>query len=255
MRTLLTLSLLLCLASCGGDDLPSEGLVDAVASPDSSVDSDATTATDAESTPDATTTEDAESPQDAGNTADVTPPQDAGNTADAAIDAGSPLPEGCRSHDECGDMESESGTYCATPYDANVCGVPPMEECWSAQDCAGIGPTGMNLSCHAVVDSCSPDGFGSVCGQSCLNNPAVCDGGDPDPLVCGSDGACTPQSCLDGHDCHAVQFCDPNLNSAGPHGCNFVSCQADTDCLPGLYCVLGMCIETLGTCSEVMLVP
>jgi hypothetical protein len=74
--------------------------------------------------------------------------------------------------------------------------------------------------------------------------------GDSNVVVCGAEGACTPLSCLDGYGCHAVQFCDPAVGTADPHGCNFVSCQADTDCEANLYCVKGMCIETLGTCTE-----
>ena len=92
-----------------------------------------------------------------------------------------------------------------------------------------------------------------MCDLSCVNNPDMC--GDPGVLVCGADGACTPWSCLDGYGCHAVQLCDPAMGVADPHGCHFVSCQADSDCEANLHCVTGKCIDTLGTCAQDMPVP
>ena len=102
-----------------------------------------------------------------------------------------------------------------------------MQECWSNQDCLGIGPAGANLICHAIQDDCSSDGIGSLCDMSCADSPDIC--GDKGALVCGDEGACEPRSCLDGQECHAVQLCDPAAGSAGPHGCSFVTCQAGTN--------------------------
>lgn len=220
MRTLLALLFTLSLAtmvSCGDDDSSSSGPSETVA------------------------TLDAGSPSD-----DVTTP-------DTAEDVGPPDSEGCHTNAECADSGSEFGMRCSTPYDPYVCGIAPMQECWSNQDCLGIGPAGANLICHAIQDDCSSDGIGSLCDMSCADSPDIC--GDKGALVCGDEGACEPRSCLDGQECHAVQLCDPAAGSAGPHGCSFVTCQAGTDCAAGLYCVKSMCIEMLGTCVEDLPVP
>ncbi|MDP6943896.1 MAG: hypothetical protein QF464_07060 [Myxococcota bacterium] len=274
MRSLLSLWLTLALvatAACGGAESSSDDTLDTSISSDSDVghtpdtvtSPDATTTQDAEPTQDTEPTEDAdttatvdaEPTPDAEPTQDAEPTEDADTTAtaDAAEEVGDPAPEGCRSHAECVDSDSQFGMYCSTPYDANVCGIPPMEECATDEQCGGPGPAGADLVCHAVQDGCSPNGIGAMCDLSCANIPTMC--GDQSVLVCGPDGACTPKSCLDGYACHAVQLCDPAANDADPHGCSFVSCQDDADCAPDLYCVIGMCIETLGTCAEEMLVP
>jgi len=170
-----------------------------------------------------------------------------------AQDTGGPGPEGCRTNAECADSASEFGMVCASPHDPNACGIPPMDVCENNAQCVGMGPAGLDLICHAYEDSCSPDGIGSNCDESCVKYPTLC--GDGGLLVCGPNGACEPRSCVDGFTCHAVQFCALGAPGADPHGCNFVTCQADADCDDGLFCVKGKCIETLGTCVEDMPVP
>jgi len=126
MRPLLVLCLTLSLgaiASCGGDDSSSDGSPDASTSSDSGAGSTPDTASDTVATPDA----------------EPTPDADAVATPDAVEDIGDLTPEGCRTHAECADSDSEFGMYCATPYDPKVCGIAPMEECWDDQQYAGIG--------------------------------------------------------------------------------------------------------------------
>lgn len=187
------------------------------------------------------TSPDVNSPSDSGT--------DTGPDTVTEADAGDQAPAGCRSDEEClADDGSYIGMYCGTPFDDNVCGRPPVMDCGSHEGCPG------EMLCHHYVDDCSPGGVGRRCEASCIDHPELCseNGGD---LVCDADGACVGLSCLDGYGCHAVQLCDPEAEEADVHGCNFVACQADGDCAPGLFCVLSQCLDALGVCTEHSMVP
>jgi hypothetical protein len=139
---------------------------------------------------------------------------------------------------------------CLGPDTSDVgCGVPPMEFCAGDADCGG-------LRCHAVVDSCSPDGFGSDCAAACDPASNPCAPG----LVCAA-GACVVETCVDQPAvCAPWQVCDPA--AAGvlapvweqSTGCVFVACTDDAVCGGGA-CVNGLCQSGLGVCGEPPLTP
>ena len=158
-----------------------------------------------------------------------------------------PPDESCRNDAQC--REQNNAFYCAAPNDPNVCGIPPQEFC------AVDGECGEGSRCHSVQDSCSPDGVGSDCGQPCGEEL-----GCGDNFVC-DEGACRPRRCDQGGTCLDVQVCDPEtIDPAAPaydqtNGCVFVACQSDGDCGESLFCVKGICQQSLGVCSEFMAVP
>lgn len=155
----------------------------------------------------------------------------------------------CRARDEC----SGSGPMglpleCQGPNAGQVCGIPPREGCASRDDCGGG-------ECHAVADSCSPDGVGSECRPACTVEDNCGDG-----FRCG-DGACEAIRCDEGFTCPSHMRCDPtSLDSATAvhqrhHGCVIVQCTTDNECDDDEFCVVGYCQTGLGACVEPMLVP
>jgi hypothetical protein len=169
---------------------------------------------------------DGSSPSDAGSV-------DASGGEDASsADAGG----GCRATSEC------SGELCIGPDD-RVCGIPPREECSSDEEC-GEGV------CHAVSDSCSPDGVGSTCGPSCAK--AGCEQG----FECTASGRCTPVVCGEAYACRTAERCEPSSvdDGAAPHaithGCVAIACANDEPCAGAGVCVNGRCQSGPGTCSS-----
>jgi hypothetical protein len=151
---------------------------------------------------------------------------------------------GCRSSAECDGK-------CKDP---NVpiyggCGMFPAWNCWDNESCLQ-GPGG---TCHAVQDQCEPDGWGARCKDACAVDSECHHAGRTD-FVCNADNACVPQRCDQGFACPAYQACDPSSidptkGVAGlTHGCVFVPCVVDGDCAQGVYCVNGVCQESLGIC-------
>src|SRR5262245_50318982 len=65
----------------------------------------------------------------------------------------------CRTGGECA-----MDLYCADSDDPPVCGIPPRQGCAADSDCQ----TGER--CHAIDDSCSPDGIGSECRSACVTD-------------------------------------------------------------------------------------
>lgn len=161
-----------------------------------------------------------------------------GPDSDAGIDA--PMPEGtCRGFADCPPDES-----CAGPNDV-ACGIPPQEGCMSDGDCQ------LGEVCNVIPDSCSADGFGSECGQSCTP-------GDPcgDNLICAENSACRPIACdQPGIECRPSEICDPaSIDPAGPvydidRGCENITCTDDGPCPGATVCVNGYCQDGLGMCS------
>jgi hypothetical protein len=139
------------------------------------------------------------------------------------------------------------GLGCAGPDDGPVCGIGPMQQCASDNDCPGA-------RCHAVFDACSADGIGSMCGPACTSD-AQCGTG----FACPS-GACVAVLCNAGATCAARQVCDPSRITAQTpiydrtSGCFDVACTADADC-GSRPCVNGICQDGLGQCEKPMLVP
>lgn len=153
--------------------------------------------------------------------------------------------DSCRVNDDCRD-----DLYCRGPNQPNVCGIPPRELCASDADCP------MGAVCHAVLDSCSPDGIGSECLAPCTANSCGAD------FRCNAEGACEPIPCDEGFTCPDRQKCDsmvahdPTLPThARSTGCVNITCSADSECPTGKFCVEGYCQDGRGTCSEVMIVP
>ena len=164
---------------------------------------------------------------------------DTGGPMDAAVAIDAPADGTCRSFAECPPDE-----FCLGPNDVN-CGVPPQEGCFGDGDCLA------GDLCHVIFDSCSGDGFGSMCGPPC--NPGEACG---DNMVCNADGACRPLGCDDPLvECSPSQVCDPaSIDPAGPvydidRGCESIACMDDNPC-PGMSaCVNGRCQDGLGVCS------
>ena len=138
--------------------------------------------------------------------------------------------------------------FCADSDDPPVCGIAPREGCASDSDCM----TGEQ--CHAIDDSCSPDGIGSECRPPCVDD-ASCGSG----FLCTA-GACAAVLCDAGFTCLARQVCDPaRIGATAPvfnrhHGCFAVECVSDATCGQRL-CVNGTCQDSLGACAEPMAVP
>ncbi len=159
---------------------------------------------------------------------------------DAAETSGDAAPEGtCRDNTACADDES-----CIGPNDTN-CGIPPQEGCSDIQGCAN------GDACHAIPDSCSPDGVGSMCGPACAPGDDCGDG-----FACAPDGACRPIPCdQPGHECRPSETCDTasiDLNGAVheiTHGCVTVPCTDDNVCANDTVCVNGYCQAGPGMCS------
>src|SRR5215468_243870 len=86
----------------------------------------------------------------------------------------------CRSTSDC-----DSGLGCAGPDDRQPCGIPPRQECASDAACQGT-------RCHAIADTCSPDGVGSECRTACTGD-GECGAG----FHC-SNGACAAIPCTPG---------------------------------------------------------
>lgn len=150
---------------------------------------------------------------------------------------------GCAADTECG-----AGLVCVGPQSGDRgCGIPPLEECNTVEDCGG------GEVCHAFVDSCSADGFGSVCASPCTLDED-CGAG----LQC-DDGACTVISCADEPAvCGGWESCDASALSTGVlsqnDGCAVIPCVNDAVCGTG-RCVVGVCQSSLGTCASPPLTP
>lgn len=150
----------------------------------------------------------------------------------------------CRSLKDC-----RSGLYCDGPNEPTVCGIPPREQCADSSGCGG------GEVCHAISDSCSRDGIGSLCGPPCT--AGSCGPG----LRCGTGAACEPVPCDEGFTCPGHQRCDPAVAHAmGPvhartSGCVDITCAADTTCPTGKVCVNAICQDSPGTCREDIPVP
>lgn len=156
--------------------------------------------------------------------------------------AGTP-PGGCRSRASCA-----SGSYCAGPNDRMVCGIPPREQCDDSASCPG----GV---CHAINDSCSPDGVGSECGSECT--ATSCGPG----FRCNAQKACEAIPCDEGFTCPSYQRCDTAAaHGTGPvhartSGCVAIVCSLDKDCPTGKACVNGACADGPGMCRLDLPVP
>lgn len=129
------------------------------------------------------------------------------------------------------------------------CGIPPRELCALDTDCP------MGNVCHAILDSCSSDGLGSLCAPPCPMT--TCESG----LRCGPNGACEPIPCNDGFTCPARQQCDPSLAypplpvASRASGCIDIPCVGDNDCPTGKPCVNQTCQDGLGQCQEPPPIP
>jgi hypothetical protein len=156
---------------------------------------------------------------------------------------------GCRNSAECSPT-GPSTLVCLGPDDpALPCGIPPQEECTSAENCGG------SEVCHAISDNCSPDGFGSICASPC-GSDVECGPG----LTCAA-GACSVVTCVDDPSlCSAWEACDASVLSATPgvlgqtSGCVAISCTDDSPCGGGA-CVNDICQRGTGECGEAPLTP
>lgn len=158
-------------------------------------------------------------------------------------DGNNEIGDACASRADCAD-----GLECAGPDDPQVCGIPPREGCVSDDDC-----TAPNV-CHAISDTCSPDGQGSECRMPC--STGSCESG----FRCGVSGACEAIPCEAG-DCAEFDTCDPEFDEQTPvfdhtSGCRHITCDPAADSCPGTTeCVNGRCQSDFGQCAEPMLVP
>lgn len=149
---------------------------------------------------------------------------------------------GCRSSAEC-----MKPLECAGPSEPRVCGIPPRQGCARDGDCGG------GQRCHAIADSCSPNGVGSECGPPC----GACGAG----LRCNAGGACEPVPCDEGYRCTAPLVCDAAAGKSGAavyqrhQGCVRVACTSDGACAAGQACVNGYCQSGPGQCQMVLIVP
>jgi hypothetical protein len=151
----------------------------------------------------------------------------------------------CRRTSDCA-----SGLACAGPDDGPVCGIPPRRECTNDQSCSP------GLRCHAIEDSCSAAGVGSMCDVPCTQ--ASCGPG----FRCNAGSACEPIPCDEGFACPSYQQCSAATahDTSSPvyvraHGCVNVSCMQDSGCAAGEACVNGFCQTGPGVCETVKLVP
>src|SRR5258707_882902 len=116
-----------------------------------------------------------------------------------------------------------TGTDChlTADCDPGLGCLAPRQECSTDTDCPGA-------RCHAIFDSCSPDGIGWECRPACAGD-GECGGSD---FHCDA-GACVAVSCDAGYTCPARQVCDPSRITAAtpvfdrPHGCFNVACTGD----------------------------
>jgi hypothetical protein len=147
------------------------------------------------------------------------------------------------------DCDVHSGLACVGQTDHGGCGIPPRQDCSGDVDCNGVAQR-----CHAILDSCSPDGIGSECRPACAQ-----DGECGSDLRCDA-GACVAISCAAGFACAGREVCEPaRIPASAPvydrhHGCFLVTCAADSEC-GSRFCVNGSCQDLLGTCMEPQQVP
>lgn len=153
-------------------------------------------------------------------------------------------PTACASQADC-----PADLICQGPNEPQACGIGPMEECAVPEDCAD------DNRCHTVIDSCSPDGFGSECAPACT--PESCG----EDFICDA-GACRAIPCAVQADiCPPWQTCDPtSLPIETPiydqhHGCVDITCTIDDDCPTVLFCVNATCQESPGECVVFQSVP
>lgn len=152
--------------------------------------------------------------------------------------------DACRLGAEC-----QPDLACIGVNESVGCGIPPRELCALDTDCP------MGTVCHAIVDSCSSDGLGSLCAPPCPMTS--CESG----LRCGPNGACEPIPCNDGFTCPARQQCDPSLAypplpvASRASGCIDIPCVSDNDCPAGKPCVNQTCQDGLGQCREPPPIP
>jgi len=158
-------------------------------------------------------------------------------------DGNNEIGDSCAATADCVD-----GLACAGPDDPQACGIPPREGCSSDDDCTEPSV------CHAIYDSCSPDGQGSECGPAC--SAGSCGEG----FRCGASGACEAIPCEAG-DCAETESCDPVFDAQTPvydhtSGCRPIACTPDADACPGTtVCVNARCQSDFGQCAEPIAVP
>jgi hypothetical protein len=147
----------------------------------------------------------------------------------------------CRDTGDC-----DTGLSCGGPDDRQPCGIAPRQECATDNDCQG-------MRCHAIADSCSPDGVGSECRLACTGD-GECGAG----FHC-DNGACAAIPCTTGS-CGALEVCDlSGITASTPiydrtDGCRPIACTSDAPCGDGV-CVNAVCQSGPGTCKKPLLVP
>src|SRR5690606_24874172 len=111
---------------------------------------------------------------------------------------------------------------CAGVNDGPLCGIAPMEQCFSNLECFD------GTVCHAVNDICSLDGVGSTCGLPCTGDSDCQEG-----FACGLEGACVARSCEVDFACAEREICDAARIAADApafdrhHGCFAIACTDD----------------------------
>lgn len=175
---------------------------------------------------------------------------------DAGTDAGIPLDAG-----PCAPRPPATGTPCRTTGDCNTthfemcyapgasppgCGicVMAMHTCVTDADCASTD------YCESYREPCAVPGLcgngSDVTSTRCVPrcSASSCGAGES----CGTDGRCTPVSCVGGgYTCPAHTTCGDTAGGDA-HGCHRDACTVDADCGCGGACLMGLCYDTLGTC-------
>ncbi|XXT24794.1 hypothetical protein WME94_25000 [Sorangium sp. So ce429] len=151
-----------------------------------------------------------------------------GGSGGATAGSGGAPPGECRVQEDCADESAP----CYAPGTAPRCGICMRPEITCSDDAI----------CHERV------GPTSICGiEDCMCEPGCIEGCTADS-DCEIGQQCAPDRHCTAKECAAPADCPANFDCTGDGTCGRRACTADGDgCEP--YCVLGLCYDSLGTCT------
>ncbi|XXY49335.1 hypothetical protein WME91_55930 [Sorangium sp. So ce269] len=146
----------------------------------------------------------------------------------ATTGSGGAPPGECRVQEDCADESAP----CYAPGTAPRCGICMRPEITCGDDAI----------CHEMV------GPTSICGiEDCMCEPGCIEGCTADS-DCEIGQQCAPDHHCTAKECAAPADCPANFDCTDDGTCGRRACTADGDgCEP--YCVLGLCYDSLGTCT------